>query len=167
LALVNPEAPRIDHGDRARRWIAADVDGNRYHRGRVANQRQIGAVSGPATLSAPDGTVRPLTLTFILCWGRGGYLDDATVIADRDRARGARIQFGKPLADFQAGQVRRRGRVRRGARTWMKARQYTVSRPKSTRPSSFGGRTGAWLKAADTDAWCYEPLTSCSARSLL
>ena len=27
LALVNPEAPRIDHGDLAGDWIAADLDG--------------------------------------------------------------------------------------------------------------------------------------------
>ena len=30
LALVNPEAPRIDHGDLPGAWIAADLDGNRY-----------------------------------------------------------------------------------------------------------------------------------------
>ena len=31
LALVNPEAPRIDHGDLDGDWIAADLDGTRYH----------------------------------------------------------------------------------------------------------------------------------------
>ncbi len=30
LALVNPKAPRIDHGDLAGDWVAADLDGNRY-----------------------------------------------------------------------------------------------------------------------------------------
>ena len=49
LALVNPEAPRIDHGDLAGNWIAADFDGDRYTAAGsdVPDGRQIGAVSGP------------------------------------------------------------------------------------------------------------------------
>ena len=47
LALVNPEAPRIDHGDLPGDWIAADLDGNRYRpQPGVADQRQTGALSG-------------------------------------------------------------------------------------------------------------------------
>src|SRR6202789_2814625 len=30
LALVNLEAPRVDHGDLPGNWIAADLDGTRY-----------------------------------------------------------------------------------------------------------------------------------------
>ena len=47
LALVNPEAPRIDHGDLPGDWIAADLDGNRYQpQPAVADECQIGAFSG-------------------------------------------------------------------------------------------------------------------------
>ena len=58
LALVNPEAPRIDHGDLAGDWIAADLDGTRY---RVQPSSRTAAKLGPflvpAALGSPDGTV--------------------------------------------------------------------------------------------------------------
>ena len=58
LAMVNPQAPRIDHGDLAGDWIAADLDGTRYQ---VQPSSRTGAKLGPflvpATLSQPDGTV--------------------------------------------------------------------------------------------------------------
>src|SRR5581483_3572518 len=58
LALVNPEAPRIDHGDLPGEWVAADLDGNRYHPqpGSRTNAK-LGPFLVPATLSGPDGSV--------------------------------------------------------------------------------------------------------------
>ena len=56
LALVNPEAPRIDHGDLAGDWIAADLDGNRYQLQPMSRtSAKLGPFLVPATLSAPDG----------------------------------------------------------------------------------------------------------------
>ena len=58
LALVNPKAPRIDHGDLAGDWVAADIDGNRYRPQPAARTgAKLGPFLVPATLSAPEGTV--------------------------------------------------------------------------------------------------------------
>ena len=58
LALVNPEAPRVDHGDLAGDWIAADLDGARYHvQPSSRTAAKLGPFLVPATLSEPDGTV--------------------------------------------------------------------------------------------------------------
>ena len=58
LALVNPEAPRIDHGDLPGPWIAADLDGNRYQpQSASRTNAKLGPFLVPATLGAPDGTV--------------------------------------------------------------------------------------------------------------
>lgn len=58
LALVNPKAPRIDHGDLAGDWIAADLDGNRYRpRPAARTGAKLGPFLVPATLGAPEGSV--------------------------------------------------------------------------------------------------------------
>jgi hypothetical protein len=104
LALVNPEAPRIDHGDLAGDWIAADLDGTRY---RVQPSSRTAAKLGPflvpATLSPPDGTVPAADVDLHLTlgsWRIVGALQQCLEITRQHVV--ARMQFGKPLAEFQA-----------------------------------------------------------------
>jgi hypothetical protein len=104
LTLVNPEAPRIDHGDLPGDWIAADLDGNRYHLTPASRTNaKLGPFLVPATLSAPDGTVpaRDVNLHLVLgSWRILGALQQSLhIVTEHVRAR---VQFGKPLADFQA-----------------------------------------------------------------
>ncbi|OBG28130.1 acyl-CoA dehydrogenase [Mycobacterium alsense] len=104
LTLVNPEAPRIDHGDLPGEWIAADLDGTRYHpRPASRTTAKLGPFLVPATLGAPDGTVpaRDVNLHLVLgSWRILGALEQSLqIVTEHVRAR---IQFGKPLADFQA-----------------------------------------------------------------
>ncbi|CAM3170001.1 acyl-CoA dehydrogenase family protein [Mycobacterium colombiense] len=104
LALVNPKAPRIDHGDLAGDWVAADLDGNRY---RPQPGSRTGAKLGPflvpATVSAPEGTVGAADVNLHLVLGSwrilGALQQSLRIVTEHVRAR---IQFGKPLADFQA-----------------------------------------------------------------
>lgn len=104
LTLVNPKAPRIDHGDLAGQWVAADLDGNRY---RPQPGSRTGAKLGPflvpATLSAPDASVPAGDVNLHLVLGSwrilGAVQQSLRVVTEHVRAR---IQFGKPLADFQA-----------------------------------------------------------------
>ncbi|MGV0067373.1 acyl-CoA dehydrogenase family protein [Mycobacterium colombiense] len=104
LALVNPKAPRIDHGDLAGDWVAADLDGNRY---RPQPGSRTGAKLGPflvpATVSAPEGTVAAADVNLHLVLGSwrilGALQQSLRIVTEHVRAR---IQFGKPLADFQA-----------------------------------------------------------------
>jgi hypothetical protein len=104
LALVNPEAPRIDHGDLAGDWIAADLDGTRY---RVQPSSRTAAKLGPflvpATLGPPDGTVPAADVDLHLTlgsWRIVGAVQQCLEITRQHVV--ARMQFGKPLADFQA-----------------------------------------------------------------
>jgi acyl-CoA dehydrogenase len=104
LALVNPEAPRIDHGDLAGDWIAADLDGTRY---RVQPSSRTAAKLGPflvpARLGPPDGTVPAADVDLHLTlgsWRIVGAVQQCLEIARQHVV--ARMQFGKPLADFQA-----------------------------------------------------------------
>lgn len=104
LALVNPEAPRIDHGDLAGDWIAADLDGTRY---RVQPSSRTAAKLGPflvpATLGPPDGTVPAADVDLHLMlgsWRIVGAVQQCLEITRQHVV--ARMQFGKPLADFQA-----------------------------------------------------------------
>ena len=104
LALVNPEAPRIDHGDLAGDWIAADLDGTRY---RVQPSSRTAAKLGPflvpATLGPPDGTVPAADVDLHLTlgsWRIVGAMQQCLEITRQHVV--ARMQFGKPLADFQA-----------------------------------------------------------------
>ena len=104
LALVNPEAPRIDHGDLAGDWIAADLDGTRY---RVQPSSRTAAKLGPflvpATLGPPDGTLPAGDVDLHLTlgsWRIVGAVQQCLEITRQHVV--ARKQFGKPLADFQA-----------------------------------------------------------------
>jgi acyl-CoA dehydrogenase len=104
LALVNPEAPRIDHGDLAGDWIAADLDGTRY---RVQPSSRTSAKLGPflvpATLGEPDGTVSAADVDMHLMLGSWRILGAVQQALNITREHvTARTQFGKPLAEFQA-----------------------------------------------------------------
>ncbi|MCV7030744.1 acyl-CoA dehydrogenase family protein [Mycobacterium sherrisii] len=104
LALVDPGAPRVDHGDLAGDWIAADLDGNRYRLHRASRTpAKLGPFLVPATLSASDGTVPGADVNLHLVLGSwrilGAVQRSLRIVTDHVQAR---IQFGKPLADFQA-----------------------------------------------------------------
>jgi hypothetical protein len=104
LALVNPEAPRIDHGDLAGDWIAADLDGTRY---RVQPSSRTAAKLGPflvpATLSPPDGTVPAVDVELHLTLGSWRIVGAVQQCLEITRQHVVtRMQFGKPLAEFQA-----------------------------------------------------------------
>ncbi len=104
LALVNPEAPRIDHGDLAGDWIAADLDGTRYQvQPSSRTDAKLGPFLVPATLSQPDGTVPAADVDLHLTlgsWRIVGAVQQALEITRQHVV--ARMQFGKPLAEFQA-----------------------------------------------------------------
>lgn len=104
LSLVNPQAPRIDHGDLTGAWLAADLDGTRYQvRPALRTTAKLGPFLVPATLSAPDGTVPAADVNLHLVlgsWRILGAVQQALDIATQHVQ--ARVQFGKPLADFQA-----------------------------------------------------------------
>jgi len=104
LALMNPEAPRIDHGDLAGDWIAADLDGTRY---RVQPSSRTAARLGPflvpATLSPPDGTVPAVDVDLHLTLGSWRIVGAVQQCLEITRQHVVtRMQFGKPLAEFQA-----------------------------------------------------------------
>ena len=104
LTLVNPETPRIDHGDLPGDWIAADLDGTRYHpQPATRTNAKLGPFLVPARLSAPDGTVPAGDVNLHLVLGSwrilGALQQSLHIVTEHVRAR---IQFGKPLADFQA-----------------------------------------------------------------
>jgi acyl-CoA dehydrogenase len=104
LTLVNPEAPRIDHGDLAGDWIAADLDGTRYRvQPSSRSAAKLGPFLVPATLSPPDGTVPAADVDLHLTlgsWRIVGAVQQCLEITRQHVV--ARMQFGKPLADFQA-----------------------------------------------------------------
>jgi Acyl-CoA dehydrogenase, C-terminal domain len=132
LALVDPDAPRIDHGDLPGDWIAADVDGTRY-RPRPASRTtaKLGPFLVPATLSAPEGTVaaRDVNLHLVLgSWRILGALQQSLrIVTDHVRAR---VQFGKPLADFQAVRFAVADAAV-GVRGLHELAKYTICRPES------------------------------------
>ncbi|OBG97604.1 acyl-CoA dehydrogenase [Mycobacterium sp. E3251] len=104
LALIDPCAPRIDHGDLPGDWIAADLDGTRYHpRPAARTNAKLGPFLVPASLGEPDGTVPPADVNLHLVLGSwrilGSVQQALQIVTDHVRAR---VQFGKPLADFQA-----------------------------------------------------------------
>ena len=104
LALVNPDAPRIDHGDLAGDWIAADLDGTRYRvQPSSRTDAKLGPFLVPATLGPPDGTVPAADVDLHLTlgsWRIVGAMQQCLEITRQHVV--ARMQFGKPLADFQA-----------------------------------------------------------------
>lgn len=152
LALVNPNAPRIDHGDLAGDWVAADLDGNRY---RPQPGSRTGAKLGPflvpATLSAPERTVAAADVNLHLVLGSwrilGALQQSLRIVTEHVRAR---IQFGKPLADFQAVRftVADAAVAVRGLHELAK---FTICRPDSL-PSQIHSADALILrlKAADT-----------------
>lgn len=152
LALVNPEAPRIDHGDLPGRWVAADLDGNRYHpRPAARTNAKLGPFLVPATLSAPDGIVPAADVNLHLVLGSwrilGAMQQSLHIVTEHVRAR---IQFGKPLADFQAVRfaVADASVTVRGLYELAK---YTICRPESL-PAQVHSADALLLryKAADT-----------------
>ena len=152
LALVNPEAPRIDHGDLPGDWIAADLDGNRYHPqlGSRTNIK-LGPFLVTASLSAPDGTVPADDVNLHLVLGSwrilGAMQQSLKIVTEHVRAR---VQFDKPLANFQAVRfaVADASVAVRGLHELAK---YTISRPEST-PAQVRSADALVLrlKAADT-----------------
>jgi hypothetical protein len=132
LALVNPESPRIDHGDLPGDWLAADLDGNRYRAVPASRTTaKLGPFLVPATLSAPDGTVPAADVNLHLVLGSwrilGAMQQSLHIVSDHVRAR---VQFGKPLADFQAVRfaIADAAVAVRGLHELAK---YTISRPES------------------------------------
>jgi hypothetical protein len=133
LALVNPEAPRIDHGDLTGEWTAADVDGQRY-RPQVSSRTAaiLGPFLVPANLGEPIGTVPAADVDLHLALGSWRILGAAQrslqITCEHVRTR---IQFDKPLADFQTVRfaVADASVAVRGLAELAK---YTISRPEST-----------------------------------
>lgn len=152
FALVNPKAPRIDHGDLAGDWVAADLDGNRYRpQPGVRTGAKLGPFLVPATLSAPDGTVPAGDVNLHLVLGSwrilGAVQQSLRIVTEHVRAR---VQFGKPLADFQAVRfaVADAAVAVRGLHELAK---YTICRPDSL-PAQIHSADALILrlKAADT-----------------
>lgn len=152
LALVNPDAPRVDHGDLAGDWIAADLDGNRYRlRPESRTNAKLGPFLVPATLSAPEGTVPAVDVSLHLVLGSwrilGAVQQSLQIVTEHVRAR---VQFGKPLADFQTVRfaVADASVAARGLHELAK---YAVSRSDSV-PAQVGSADALVLrlKAADT-----------------
>lgn len=152
LALVNPKAPRIDHGDLAGDWIAADLDGNLYRPQQgLRTGAKLGPFLVPATLSAPEASVPAADVNLHLVLGSwrilGAVQQSLRVVTEHVRAR---IQFGKPLADFQAVRfaVADAAVAVRGLHELAK---FTISRPESTAVQIHSADALVLrLKAADT-----------------
>jgi acyl-CoA dehydrogenase len=104
LVLVNPKAPRVDHGDLAGDWIAADLDGTRYRvQPSSRTDAKLGPFLVPATLSRPDGTVPADDVDLHLTLGSWRIVGAVQEALDITRQHVVdRMQFGKPLAEFQA-----------------------------------------------------------------
>ena len=152
LALINPAAPRVDHGDLPGDWIAADLDGTRYHPQPASRTNaKLGPFLVPASLSAPDGTVPAADVNLHLVLGSwrilGAMQRALQIVIEHVRAR---IQFGKPLADFQAVRfaVADASVAVRGLHELAK---YTVCRPESVPVQVHSADALVLrLKAADT-----------------
>jgi hypothetical protein len=132
LALVDPNAPRIDHGDLPGPWIAADLDGTRYHpQPKSRTNAKLGPFLVPATLSPPDGTVPIADVNLHLVLGSwrilGAMQQSLQIVTEHVRAR---VQFGKPLADFQAVRFAVADAVV-AVRGLAELAKYTISRPES------------------------------------
>ncbi|MFZ0904812.1 MAG: acyl-CoA dehydrogenase family protein, partial [Mycobacterium sp.] len=133
LALVNPEAPRIDHGDLPGDWIAADLDGTRY---RVQPSSRTSAKLGPflvpATLAESEDVVWAADVDMHLMlgsWRILGAVQQALEITRRHVT--ARMQFGKPLAEFQAVRFTIAD-ASVAVRGLYELAKYTISRTEST-----------------------------------
>ncbi|EUA13213.1 acyl-CoA dehydrogenase, C-terminal domain protein [Mycobacterium kansasii 732] len=152
LAMVNPQAPRVDHGDLPGDWVATDLDGTRYPvQPASRTAAKLGPFLVPAMLGAPDGTVPDSDVNLHLVLGSWRMLGAAQQSLDiaTDHVR-SRIQFGRPLADFQAVRFAVAD-ASVAVRGLFELAKYTVSQPQSTAPQ--GGSADALvlrLKAADT-----------------
>jgi acyl-CoA dehydrogenase len=152
LALVNPAAPRVDHGDLPGDWIAADLDGARYH---VQQTTRTGAKLGPflvpANLTRPDGTVPAADIDLHLTLGSWRILGAAQQALDITRQHvTARMQFGKPLAEFQAVRFTIAD-ASVAVRGLYELAKYTISRTESTAAQVRSADALILrLKAADT-----------------
>jgi Acyl-CoA dehydrogenase, C-terminal domain len=151
LALVDPEAPRIDHGDLPGDWIAADLNGTRYRPQPASRTNaKLGPFLVPATLSAPDGTVPAADVNLHLVLGSwrilGAMQQSLHIVTEHVRAR---VQFGKPLADFQAVRfaVADASVAVRGLHELAK---YTISRPANT-PAQVRSADALVLRLKATD----------------
>lgn len=152
LALVNPTAPRIDHGDLPGEWVAADLDGTRY-RVELSSRpnAKLGPFLVPATLSAPDGTVPRADVDVHLMLGSwrilGAMQRSLQIVTEHVNSR---IQFGKPLADFQAVRFAAADAAV-AVRGLEELAKYTVWRSQSAPPEAFSADTLVLrLKAVDT-----------------
>lgn len=152
LALVNPNAPRIDHGDLPGDWIAADMDGTRYRpQPSSRTNAKLGPFLVPATLSEPDGSLPAVDVDLHLVLGSWRILGAVQQLLDItcEHVR-SRIQFGKPLADFQAVRFAIAD-ASVGARGLDELAKYTIWRVNSV-PAQVrsADATMLRLKAADT-----------------
>lgn len=152
LALVNPDAPRIEHGDLAGDWIAADLDGTRYHvQPTSRTSAKLGPFLVPATLGQPDGTVPAADVDLHLTLGSWRILGAVQQSLDITRQHVvARMQFGKPLAEFQAVRFTIAD-ASVAARGLCELAKYTISRTESA-PAQVRSADALILrlKAADT-----------------
>ncbi len=135
LALVNPEAPRIDHGDLTGEWIAADLDGTRYHpQPSSRTGAKLGPFLVPTILSKPAGKVAAADIDVHLTlgsWRILGAVQQALEITLRHVV--ARMQFGKPLAEFQAVRFTVAD-ASVAVRGLFELAKYTISRAESASP---------------------------------
>jgi hypothetical protein len=105
LALINPAAPRVDHGDLPGEWIGADLErvAHGLTFGAAAARAKLGPFLVPASLGSArlpvgaDDVARHLVLG---AWRVLGALETALQQVVEHVA--ARKQFGQPLAEFQA-----------------------------------------------------------------
>jgi hypothetical protein len=105
LALVDPENPRVDHGDLGREWIGASLDGDAWSLTFAAPpaRAKLGPFLCPASLGdarspvPADDVARHLVLG---SWRVLGTLEAA--LGQVVEHVGARKQFGQALAEFQA-----------------------------------------------------------------
>jgi acyl-CoA dehydrogenase len=152
LALINPEAPRIDHGDLPGDWIAADLDGKRYRvEPSLRTSAKLGPFLVPATLTGPEGIVPPADVDMHLILGSWRILGAVQQALEITRQHvTARMQFGKPLAEFQAVRFTIAD-ASVAVRGLYELAKYTISRTESTAPQVHSADALILrLKAADT-----------------
>jgi acyl-CoA dehydrogenase len=151
LALVNPEAPRIDHGDLPGDWVAADLDGTRYHvQPSVRTSAKLGPFLVPATLTAADGTVPAADVDLHLTLGSWRILGAVQQALEITRQHvTARMQFGKPLAEFQAVRFTIAD-ASVAVRGLYELAKYTISRTGST-PAQIRSADALVLRLKATD----------------
>jgi hypothetical protein len=152
LALVNPEAPRIDHGDLPGDWIAADLDGRRYGvQPTSRTSAKLGPFLVPVSLTDSESTVPAADVDLHLTlgsWRILGALEQALEIT-REHVN-ARMQFGKPLAEFQAVRFTIAD-ASVAVRGLYELAKYTISRTNSTAAQVHSADALILrLKAADT-----------------